>query len=128
MKKWTKKDIGTMTGILDSIWLQERMYRPADKIRERIEAQRARLVVCGLKSHIRISERRAQENQASADHARTSGVWGASTEEMAQRFEGFARDEEKALEKLRKLLARVEAEGLPEEVSSYLPVALRPRD
>lgn len=117
-----------MTGILDSIWLQERMYYPAEKIRGAIESQRLRLVKSGLEAHVRISSDRVKQNQNTADHARTSGVWGTSAEVMIQRFEGFARDEKKALEKVRALLARVEVEGLPEEVSSYLPAALRPRD
>lgn len=124
-KKWTKKAIGTMTGILDGVWLQERMYHPAEKIRGAIESQRLRLVMSGLEAHVRISTERAKEHQDTANHARTSGIWGASTEEMFQRFVGYARDEQKATEKLRILLARVEAEGLPPEVETYLPQALR---
>ena len=127
LKKWTKKDIGTMTGILDSVWLQERMYYPADMIRGAIETQRKRLVTSGLQSHVRVSENRARESREAALHFQTTGVYGTSTEEMAARFVGYAEEEERALLKLRALLAHVEAEGLPEEVSTYLPAALRPR-
>lgn len=130
-KRWTKADIRRLTGQLDTAWLYARPLQPAHGGRpDGREAfrtwlatgdNRTRVVLQGLGGWERRSAGRAQQNRDTAQHARTSGVWGSSTEEMVQRFERLAAADTKDVQLVQRLVARVKAEGLPPEVVAYDP-------
>lgn len=124
-KKWTKKDIKTLCGQLDSFWVYNRMYYPSEAIARVIGEKRQDIVIGNLRGFQNMVRERAQKDREGAEHARTSGVWGKSTDEMVQRFTKGAEESEKSVAKIDQLIARIEAEGLPPEVAEYMPEGLR---
>lgn len=127
-KQWTKTAIRSLCSQVDSFWLGHRL----GLTRERepafvafIHANRLAIVLGGLRSFRGLLDSRMTSHRETAEHARTSGVWGSSTDMMVERFTKLAADTGRDLAKLDALIGRVEADGLPAEVVGYMPEALR---
>lgn len=122
--RWLKKDVRSLCSQIDSFVLSHERYRPKAQIRDAIERNRPRIVCDGLRGFRAMIDERLNGHTgyaASAEHARTSGVWGSATAEMVARFEAGAAECRAAIAKIDALIARVEAEGLPPDVAGYMP-------
>lgn len=127
-KRWTKTAIRSLCSQVDSFWLGHRLGLRPERVPafvDFIRANRVAIVVGGLRSFRGLLGSRMTSQRETAEHARTSGVWGLSTDEIVERFTKLAAGTGRDLAKVDALIARVEAEGLPDEVVGYLPEALR---
>lgn len=79
-------------------------------LKDGMEAEAAALFLSFLAER---AETRTVENEATAEHARTTGVWGKGTDEMVERFTKLAEESRREAVKHRKLAARLRAEGMP---------------
>ena len=136
--KWTKREIRTLTGILDSFMVCNRplSYAPGAEeafrkwLAETLAEHRRDVVLGGLRGHLATAEERAEQNAGTARHyAAHPSLCGQRPQDMVDgrpeivvRFERFAEEERKGAAWTRKLLARVEAEGLPPDVAGYDPL------
>lgn len=59
------------------------------------------------------AEERAQTDSETAEHARTSGVWGDSSSMVVERFVKLEAEARREASRHRKLAARLRAEGMP---------------
>src|SRR5688572_28534620 len=78
-----------------------------------LATKRVDIVRAGLRSLVTLATDRAKVNRASIAHFREHAPYGKSTPEVIERFERMAAEEEKGAAWIEKLLARIEAEGLP---------------
>jgi diphthamide synthase (EF-2-diphthine--ammonia ligase) len=127
-KRWTKTAIRSLCAQIDSFWLEHRLGLRQERVPafvDFIRENRLAIVVGGLRSFRGLLDSRMVSQRETAEHARTSGVWGSSTAEIVERFMKLAAGTGRDLAKIDALIARVEAEGLPDEVIGYLPEALR---
>ncbi len=124
--KWTKKEIKAVQGSLDSFWLFNRLYYPAKAIAFDIDSRRQDIVCAHLKAFAGMVTERAKRSEESAEHAeKNPHVWGKSTPEMVERFRGMAAEDMKGVAWNLKLVAKIDANGLPPECLDYLPEALQ---
>jgi hypothetical protein len=138
MKKWTKKAIRELRSQLETFVLFHEMYYPAEKIREVIEERRRDLVLAGLEGRIELLKERAKSDRATATHYAEAGPrWAEETRqkhgdkraeesartilEVVARFTKMADENDKAVAYVEKLIAKIQIEGLPPEVASYIP-------
>ena len=120
--RWTKTDVRTLRSQLDGFVLENRMYHPMERICSAVASRRSEIVVGGLRGFRGLFEERAAKNEQAWRHFESHlAVYGSSTPEMIERFKGLADKDAKAAAKTGKLIARVEAEGLPAEVVGYAP-------
>ena len=125
---WTKKDIRTLCGYLDSFYVCNRplsvlQWRDAiPKIRAVLVANRKEIVLAGIRSARATSAERYAQNCETVGNQLARFTEYGHPNELITRFIGFAREEDKAGRRLESLLHRVLAEGLPSEVESYDPL------
>jgi plasmid stabilization system protein ParE len=120
-KRWTKKAIREMQSQIDSFVLVREMYAKREDLRAALERNGARraVVLSGLRSWIAmLTERAKQEREAHEAWLRLNAP------EVAERMKRIAEDNEKAIVYVRKLIERIDAEGLPEEVETYVPMRI----
>lgn len=130
-KRWTKKSIREMHGCIDGFALFYKTYLPigrpeayakaiADLVAF-VDTNRLEMVVKGIKNWILRDEANIRRDEEwFADVAASPGKYWAPPEWQASRKEDID-DARKSIVYSQKLLARVEAEGLPPEVASYYP-------
>ena len=134
---WTKPDIRQLQGWLD-LWAL--YWRPLDadgflpnlerlelwrKLVDTASAEKRRSVlVQNAENHVALHRHRQESHEATAEHARKSGVWGGATSELVSRFTLLAIAECKKRAKVERLLERLRsADPLPVEILDYRPVA-----
>jgi hypothetical protein len=128
--KWTKADVKRLRGAIDSWWLCNRpLSGPAseallERASEVIAEHRVAIAIAGIRELRGIARDRAVEDRKTAEHFRQHpNVYGSHTPEMIARFETSAAEGDRSVNLADRLIARVEAEGLPPEVSGYDPIA-----
>lgn len=121
-KRWTKKDIRTLQDQLMSFVLQYELYVDPGTLLTALERDRLTIVLNGLRGFRSLLVDRLTQYGQTADHFETHpAIYGEATREMVERFRSYHRETARDLGKLDRLIARVEAEGLPPEVSSHMP-------
>lgn len=127
-KPWRKYELKQLRGAIDHWWLSMSLYlRPgvtkADVFAAMPAGERQRIVA----SHFRgfgamLSDRAKKSRETSAHYESKRGVegWG-DVSEVVERFRVLAAEDEEAAIKCAGLVQRVEAEGLPAELESYIP-------
>lgn len=137
--KWTKKDLATLTGMLDSWWLCNRpssdSFDSVARLREaRAKADalladprnRLEIILAGIRSWEQLESRRYREACEVIGNAIARPlVWGDSSAEMIERFAGLAREHDKVNTIATALRVRVQAEELPPEVLAHDPARVR---
>lgn len=130
--KWTKKDIRTLCNQIMTFYVMNRPLGDSSSayanfqsaLATHLERFRTEVVLGGLRGWVSMSTSRADQYQRTADNAIANPhVWGKSTCETVDRFEKLAAESRKAIRLTEKLIARVEAEGLPPEVVAFEPGA-----
>jgi hypothetical protein len=131
MKAWTKKDIKVLCQAISTFWLVNRPLgdslaeheRALAEVRAYLAEHREEVVCAGVAELGGIAAERARQNQETAYHFRSHPeVYGKSTPEMIERFTRFAAENHRDLAWAEKLVARVQAEGLPPEVVAFDPI------
>lgn len=136
--KWTKREVRTMTGILDSFVVCNRplSYAPGRDeafrkwLGEALAEHRRDVVLGGLRGHLKTATERSWENAKTAQHYLANPSLCSQKPrdmidgrpEIVVRFERFAAEEVKAAAWLEKLLARLATSDLPPEVAEYNPL------
>jgi hypothetical protein len=128
--KWTKKDIKTLCGFLDSWWLVNRPldYRGMDRAvsEARVilasEGSRKEIVLAGIRSARATASQRYSTYCATIGNQLVRFTEYGKSDELVDRFIKLAREEDAAERKLEALLHRVLDEGLPLEVIAYDPI------
>ena len=126
---WTKIDIKAMKQALSTAYLKCRAFDVRDREAQRDKfltvlepAVRTLVVISGIAELMVMFEGRAKENDGAADHfTKHPNVYGKATPEMIERFRGLAGEARKAAAKAKKLIDKINAEGLPQEVLEYDP-------
>lgn len=133
--KWTKAEIKSMCGHIDTFWLTN---RPLSDSMHDLEVARAGLAAVLSDPHKRreivlagIRQFRAMNAERYKSYCETIGnqlvrftAYG-QPDELIERFTRFAREEDAANRKGEALLHRVLDEGLPPEVTTYNPLESR---
>jgi hypothetical protein len=89
--------------------------------------RRAAIACAHLRGLASLAADRAKRSRETAEHARANpDVWRDGTAEIVARFERLAGEDERGVAGLEKLVARIEAEGLPPEVEAYDPTEPKP--
>ncbi len=142
-KKWTKKDIATLCGQLDTHWLKLRFglnaseeIEVAKAMRSEGEKARREIVLAGLRAWRELLAQRYNEQvQTIGNQIVRFTEWGkgdASAEDdqgeivgdtIVRRFTKLAGETDKAHRAAEALVLRVHHEGLPPEVVSYDPTS-----
>ena len=130
-KKWLKKDVRTMTGILDTFWLLRRpLTMHASDQEAAKKAIREILSDDGARKNIVLAGLRSARETAATRYCSHCEVIGnqlvrfteyGKPDETIERFTKFAREEDEAQKKLEALVLRVNAEALPPEVLAHDP-------
>lgn len=128
MKPWTKREVKAMLSAIETFKLKLRPLGTSSSalldfhvnvtayLSDPLNAKE--VVVVGLEELRGIAVDRAKTDRDTATHAKEHpGIWGRSTEEIVNRFTKLAEEDEKAMKWFTRLLARIEAMGLPEEVT-----------
>lgn len=130
--KWTKDDRKILRDFIHSFYVCNRPldYRDNDKVlpklRETLAKNRKEVVLAGIRSaRARISERYRSSCETIGNQVVRFTEYG-QPDEIIERFTKLAREEDAAEKKLEKLLHRVLAEDLPEDVVSYDPIESLP--
>jgi len=132
MPKWTKKDIKILCQTISTFWLINRPLgysmkehaRALEEVRRALANHRAEIVIAGITELGGLAAERATKNQDAADHFRKHpNVYGQHTSEMIARFERYAQEDQKDVDKAKKLIARIVSEGLPPEVTAFDPMS-----
>ena len=119
-KRWYKKDISWLQQQLETFALQYGLYRPRGWILQAIEEKREEIVVANARAFQSLLLDRAKSDRETVDHALNNpNVWGNGTPDIISRFTKLAIANEKAADRIEKLLERIATEGLPEEVKNY---------
>lgn len=117
--RWTKKDVRTLCGQLDSFVLSHERHQPPDAIRAAIEANRPEIVIGGLLGFRALLDER--QNGHTGNLATIEAWKRLGSAEVVARFERLSIETLADIAKIDALIARVRAEGLPPEASSYVP-------
>jgi hypothetical protein len=129
--KWTKRDLKSLRGAIDHWWLFNRMYLRqgvtiADVFAAMPAGERARIVVSHFRGFANMLEERAtghcgyKQTHEHYESKRELDGWGDVTE-IVERFKKLEIETLADVAKIRALISRVEAEGLPEEIANYVP-------
>src|SRR5579885_1677748 len=134
MTRWTKKDITTLCSCISSFWVTQRPIpstgwgqSPAEKefpaaFTQILESSRRLVILTELGNRVTMYQKRVEEYKATAKHFEVNPqVYGKSTPEMIDRFNGYALEEEKSLAWVKKLMDKVANNDLPTEVMSFNP-------
>lgn len=122
--KWSKREVKAVRSALDGFALTMQSFYPASALRAELAARRRARAVEGIARLVEIRDRYCDEALATAAHAKSSRVWGDSTEEMFDRFTTLAAEHEKVAAWYRALAARLEAGEFPPELDDYLPPSI----
>lgn len=126
MKKWTKRDLKLLRDQLEHFVTFNALYRSTGEIARAIAERRSDVVLSGLRSFRATFLERGERNREASDHfAANPSIYGDSTPEMVERFARLATGDLRAADRLARLIARVESDGLPEEIRGYLPDRVR---
>lgn len=130
MTRWTKKSIQEMRSQIDAVVL--RYDLPGNltsrsgaaerraKLRAAIQEHRQSIVVGGLTGFRTMLEDRAKSQEETRDHYRAHTTLDPE-DIVGERFEKLAKETRWSIQYIDRLIARIEAEGLPPEVVEYMP-------
>lgn len=130
-KKWTKKDLKSLTGAISSWWMFNSPYLRPGVTKEQVFAsmpagERLRIVIAHLRGFASLLDDRVSGHtgyRATHEHYESKrGVegWG-DVSEVVERFRRLERETLADYAKVRALMTRLEAEGLPPEAEVYIP-------
>lgn len=127
--KWTRAEISSMTGMLDTFWLLHRNPDGSDaanaavRVREHlaIERNRTHAVLAGIRGARATSAKRYGENCEAIGNALVRKIYGDSTAEFVERFTKLAKEEDASERAAEAMLHKVLDHGLPPEVLAYDP-------
>jgi len=81
------------------------------------EGREVEAAAWGLSTLIALGEERADKNEAFVEHLKTHPeVYRDSTPELIDRFTKLARDDRRGVKRLRALIERLKAEGMPPRI------------
>lgn len=129
-KKWTKTDVRTLQRQLLHWWTGMALYARAGVTVEQVfdsmpATARVDVVVGGLRSFESMARERAASSRRTSEHYR--GCWADTGQprdpsgEVVERFARMAVDDDRAADKCAAMAERVLAEGLPDDVATFVP-------
>lgn len=120
LKKWYKKDIKVLKNQIDTFCLQSSLYYSRDVLSHSLKKNLQEIVTVNLSAFRDHIAKRMQSAHDTAEHYKNV-TWGSPEHraEMVERFMSLEEDDRKAVTRMDQILAKIEAEGLPQEVVSY---------
>jgi hypothetical protein len=129
-KKWSKKDLKSLRGAIDYWWTFNALYLRSGVTKEQVftsmpSGERRRIIIAHWRGFAAMLEERALGHcgyRATHEHYESKrGVagWGNVTETV-ERFRRLERETLEDAKKARALADRVESEGLPTDLESYI--------
>jgi hypothetical protein len=125
--KWTKKDIRTLQGHLDTAYLIARPLCVSEwnafevYFAKHLPVMRKEWVLNGIRAAMRLTAERYSTACETIGNAIAREIYKDETDDFVRKWTQYARDHDADHKKAEALLHRVLREGLPPDVESYDP-------